>query len=132
MNPIKRQVVRHIPQLSRLVEQRNQLAHEVTLLRDERTSRDEQLAVGALEATHLREEISRRDEQLASRDDRLAAYEIEAARLHSELASRNEQLAAQVADLAIWKQATWPPGHYYSPSPSLRDVRARHAQIFHR
>jgi hypothetical protein len=26
----------------------------------------------------------------------------------------------------------WPPGHYYSPIPSLDEVRSRHSQIFHR
>lgn len=40
-----------------------------------------------------------------------------------------DRLAAAEADLADYRRG-WPPGHFYSPIPSLDEVRARESAIF--
>ena len=41
-----------------------------------------------------------------------------------------EQVASQAAELKALEGLPWPPGHFYSPFPSLDDVRSRRTQIF--
>ena len=41
-----------------------------------------------------------------------------------------EQRDAQAAELKVLEGLPWPPGHFYSPFPSLDDVRSRRARIF--
>jgi len=40
------------------------------------------------------------------------------------------QVAAQATELKVLEGLPWPPGHFYSPFPSLDDVRSRRAEIF--
>ncbi|HXQ75842.1 MAG TPA: class I SAM-dependent methyltransferase [Acidimicrobiales bacterium] len=106
---ITRAIGRRIPSVKRLLEQRDALAGQTATQASELLSLRDTLAERASEAQSLRDTLAERA---------------------SEVQSLRDTLAGQAREMKPWRALPWPPGHFYSPLPSVDEVRSRSAQIF--
>jgi hypothetical protein len=108
---IKSRAGRSLPPIRRVLEQRDHLAAEVAALTDE-------VASLTGEAAALTGEV--------------AALTGEVAALTDEVGSLTVEVGSLTDEVGPLRELPWPPGHYYSPFPSLDEVRQRRKQIFDR
>ncbi len=115
LRSVMKKVASRLPYVGRLMAER-------TIIAGERDRIDEERVAVARD----RDRIAAERDGLASERDRLLAG-------RDELLADNAALRIQVGAVESERdryKAWMPPGHYYSPVPSLDEVRAREAQIF--
>ena len=115
---MKTRAGRTVPPLRRLLEQRDYFAARATSL--------------ASEATSLTNHVASLTDEVASLASEAASLTNQVASLTDEVASLTEQVESLTDEVGPMRELAWPPGHYYSPFPSLDEVRRRRKQIFDR
>ncbi len=115
---MKSRAGRRLPPLRRLLEQRDGLAAEVASLNGEVAS--------------LNGEVGSLTSEVASLNGEVGSLTSEVASLNGEVGSLTSEVASLNGEVAPMRELPWPPGHYYSPLPSLDAVRQRRKQIFDR
>lgn len=125
-----KQAVKHVPQIRRLIQERDELKEHLRRLNHE----TEELTFHLQQITRERDEFIGHLDHLNRENEQLSIHLQRITQERDELNGHLDRISRERDRLEMEMRRSFgyvPPGHFYSPIPNLEDVRKDEKWIFH-